>query len=100
MTRDVKRFHELLDHLTPMRRSGSPDTEITSVCYDSRQALPGSLFVALRGGYADGHRFLNDARSRGAVAALVESWTPEAEQFAASAQVTDTRAALAQVAAR
>jgi UDP-N-acetylmuramoyl-L-alanyl-D-glutamate--2,6-diaminopimelate ligase len=39
---------------------------------DSRAARPGSLFVAVRGSQSDGHRFVADALSRGAVAAVVE----------------------------
>lgn len=39
---------------------------------DSRQAFPGSLFVARPGVQADGHDFVADAFQRGAVAALVE----------------------------
>jgi len=45
---------------------------VTSVVTDSREAVQGSLFVALRGERADGHDFVLEAFSRGAVAALVE----------------------------
>jgi len=100
MMGDAPRFRELIQDLAPSRVHGSPEVTITSVCYDSRQARPGSLFVALRGGYTDGHQHLNDARTRGATAALVETSVPEVMLFDAAAQVDDTRAALAQVAAR
>ncbi len=39
---------------------------------DSRQAEPGALFVALKGERSDGHEYVGDAFSRGAVAAIVE----------------------------
>jgi UDP-N-acetylmuramoyl-L-alanyl-D-glutamate--2,6-diaminopimelate ligase len=100
MTNDARPFDALLVDLAIERRSGAPGLEISTVCYDSREAVPGSLFVALRGGYTDGHTHLDDARVRGAVAALVEHWSPEVDQFEAAAQVADTRAALAHVAAR
>lgn len=45
--------------------------EFTDVAIDSRQAGPGSLFVALRGEKQDGHDFVADAFRRGAIAALV-----------------------------
>lgn len=38
---------------------------------DSREVLPGDLFVALKGEVTDGHNFVQDALSRGAVAAIV-----------------------------
>jgi UDP-N-acetylmuramoyl-tripeptide--D-alanyl-D-alanine ligase len=49
----------------------SPDATVTAVVIDSRQAQPGSLFVALSGSRADGATFAADACRRGAVAALV-----------------------------
>ncbi len=48
------------------------DQPITRTVVDSRQAQPGALFVALKGERADGHTYVADAFSRGAVAALVE----------------------------
>jgi UDP-N-acetylmuramoyl-tripeptide--D-alanyl-D-alanine ligase len=45
---------------------------IPSTVTDSRKAEPGALFVALKGEYADGHDYVADAFSRGAVAAIVE----------------------------
>ena len=35
--------------------------EITGICRDSRRAAPGSVFVAIRGYQADGHRFVPEA---------------------------------------
>ena len=46
-------------------------TAVRRVVIDSREAVPGSLFVALPGERCDGHDFLADAFDRGAVAALV-----------------------------
>ena len=96
----TRTFVELIAGLTVERISGDPSVAISSVCYDSREASLGSMFVALRGGYTDGHRFLDDARQRGAVAALVESWHPSLDGYVAAALVGDTRAALPSVAAR
>ena len=48
----------------------SPDTEINGICYDSRKARPGDLFVAVRGYESDGHRFIPAARAAGCAAVL------------------------------
>jgi len=48
------------------------DQPVSRTVVDSRQAKPGALFVALRGEHADGHDYVADAFSRGAVAAIVE----------------------------
>ncbi len=45
---------------------------ITEAAIDSRQAIPGSLFVALRGERVDGHDFVGEAFQRGASFALIE----------------------------
>jgi UDP-N-acetylmuramoyl-L-alanyl-D-glutamate--2,6-diaminopimelate ligase len=79
--------------------SGDPAVEITSVHYDSREVKPGGLFVALRGGYADGHDFLVDAQARGAIAALVAE-EPDVEGFQCVAVADNTRRALSPLAAR
>ncbi len=49
---------------------------VSSVVIDSRQAAPGSLFVAFAGEKADGHDFLSQCARQGAVAALIERDTP------------------------
>ena len=45
---------------------------LSSVVVDSREAIRGSLFVALAGENTNGHEFISDAFAKGAIAALVE----------------------------
>ena len=45
---------------------------ITDVVIDSRQATRDSMFVALAGGKADGHQYVEQAFNSGAIAALVQ----------------------------
>ncbi len=52
---------------------GDPAQTWQTAALDSRQAGPGCLFVALKGGKADGHDFILDALGRGARTFLVES---------------------------
>ncbi|MGW8248045.1 MAG: UDP-N-acetylmuramoyl-tripeptide--D-alanyl-D-alanine ligase [Acidiferrobacterales bacterium] len=47
------------------------NVEFTSVTTDTRKASPGDLFVALVGPNFDGHEFIAQAKTAGAVAALV-----------------------------
>ena len=63
---------ELHALLPGARRVGDPAVAIERVHSDTRSLLPGDLFVALKGEHFDAHRFLADARARGAVAALAE----------------------------
>lgn len=51
---------------------GSLDREVTDIIYDSRQVVPGSMFVCIPGALVDGHRFAAAAVEAGAGALLVE----------------------------
>ena len=50
---------------------------ITEAAVDSRQVIPGSLFVALAGERTDGHNFVPEAFKRGASAALIQHELPQ-----------------------
>ncbi|HEY7370346.1 MAG TPA: UDP-N-acetylmuramoyl-L-alanyl-D-glutamate--2,6-diaminopimelate ligase [Thermoanaerobaculia bacterium] len=56
--------------------AGSSGTEIRRVLHDSRQAAPGDLFVAIRGGRSDGFAHVSEALSRGVSAVLSEHPAP------------------------
>ena len=47
-------------------------TVITEAVIDSRQVIPGSLFVAIPGEKADGHEYIGEAFRRGASFALIQ----------------------------
>lgn len=49
---------------------GTPGTEITSICSDSRKAVPGSLFIAVKGFDSDGHDYIDAAVAAGATAVV------------------------------
>ena len=72
------------------------DAGFTGVSTDTRTLTRGDLFVALVGPRYDGHGFVNEAASKGAVGALV-SRTLVASM--ATLQVADTRLGLGQLAA-
>jgi UDP-N-acetylmuramoyl-tripeptide--D-alanyl-D-alanine ligase len=90
-----------------------PGTPLRATVIDSREVIPGTLFVALKGEQVDGHEFLSQAFERGARAALVERdrlgpWPvvdlrrPLPAEFVlperCCLRVTDVRAALQQIA--
>ena len=56
---------------------GSDVTVTAAPVFDSSQATPGSIFLALKGEKADGHKYVADAFSRGAVLAFVTAASPE-----------------------
>ena len=52
--------------------TGNRETEITSVCSDSRKAAAGAMFIAVRGFAGDGHTFIGKALLSGASAIVYE----------------------------
>jgi UDP-N-acetylmuramoyl-L-alanyl-D-glutamate--2,6-diaminopimelate ligase len=60
---------------------GDVSREVTLVCNDSRKAVPGSLFVAVKGFASDGHDYIATAVEKGACAVVFE------DQEAAEAQI-------------
>ncbi len=90
-------LEQLIRELADPIVTGSLDRRITSLCYDSREAGPGSLFVAIRGNVVDGHNFIEQAIDRGAIAIVAEM--PASIQRATHIQVPDSRDALARLAA-
>ncbi|SDJ90119.1 UDP-N-acetylmuramoyl-tripeptide--D-alanyl-D-alanine ligase [Billgrantia gudaonensis] len=67
------------------------DRRLADIVTDSRQPVPGALFVALRGERFDGHDFIAQAREAGAAAALVEQVVDDPLP---QLRVPDTRLAL------
>ena len=61
---------DALEALTNFRPIAT--TVITEAVIDSRQVIPGSLFVAIPGEKADGHDFIEEAFRRGASFALIQ----------------------------
>jgi UDP-N-acetylmuramoyl-L-alanyl-D-glutamate--2,6-diaminopimelate ligase len=76
---------------------GLADPEISSLCHDSREAGPGSLFFALPGAKSDGAEFVAQAVERGAAAAVVQR-APD-QSTCPLIVVENARAAMADVAA-
>ncbi|HPH95571.1 MAG TPA: UDP-N-acetylmuramoyl-tripeptide--D-alanyl-D-alanine ligase [Anaerolineaceae bacterium] len=62
---------DLIEALTGVRPDGT-DLVLTEACIDSRQAIPGSLFVAMKGERVDGHDYVTEAFRRGASVAIIE----------------------------
>jgi len=77
---------------------GCANLRVSTVTTDSRQCLPGTLFVAISGTHMDGHEFAADAVARGATALLVTRPLPEVT--VPQCIVPDTRLAFASLCAQ
>jgi UDP-N-acetylmuramoyl-L-alanyl-D-glutamate--2,6-diaminopimelate ligase len=72
--------------------------EITALEYDSRKIGTGSLFFALPGLHADGHKFIDDAIKRGAKAVIHQNEIGEYREGILYIRVKDTRIAMSPIA--
>jgi UDP-N-acetylmuramoyl-L-alanyl-D-glutamate--2,6-diaminopimelate ligase len=66
------KLETLVQAINTIGVSGPVDREVKAICYDSRRAAEGSLFVALPGEKADGSQFVDAAIDKGAVAVVSE----------------------------
>ncbi len=65
-------LNKLIKDIEILECTADADTDIKGICYDSRLAKPGFLFVAVRGFETDGHRYIPKAAELGACAVVCE----------------------------
>ncbi len=75
--------------------AGKEDILVEGICCDSREAVPGGMFVAIRGYAADGHRYIGNALEKGSAVIVCESDEGLADCPATVIKSPDTREALA-----
>lgn len=96
----MKSLEHIIDGVDIIRVRGDREAMVSQITADSRVVAGGALFVAVRGGSADGHAFIGKALSQGASVIVAE--TEETEDLPGQAvwvQVKDSRKALARIAA-
>ncbi len=89
-------LEDLLKNIDILEKTCDANPLITGLAYHSERVQRGHLFVCIKGFKTDGHRFLEQAKEKGAAAAIVEEIHPlmELPQY----QVSDSRSALAALA--
>ena len=92
------RLKDVINALEVITFTGDPETDITSVEYDSRACGPGSLFAAVRGLVSDGRDFAPQAVAAGASAVLTEA-PLDKDPGVAVVQTADVRSGMALAAA-
>ncbi len=81
-------------------RRGAAGTIAKNVCTDSRKALAGDLFFAIKGEHFDGHDYLNEVAAKGIAAVVIaRNKIPSKPPDCAVLAVAEVRAALGNFAA-
>lgn len=78
--------------------SGPTDIGVVEVCFDSRKAREGSLFIAVKGTQSDGHDFIEQVVEKGAIAIVCEKFPAVKRDGVTYVRVSDSSKALAQIA--
>ncbi|MCS7074849.1 MAG: Mur ligase family protein, partial [Bacteroidia bacterium] len=91
----MKRLNDLLYKIPLQARIGPTELWIADFFYDSREVIPESLFVAVRGYQNDGHQYITQAIEAGAIAILCETIPPNANPEICWIVVSDSALALA-----
>lgn len=68
----MKLLQDILYKVEMLECAGSTHIAIPQICFDSRNVAKDSLFVAVRGTQVDGHKFIEQAIEKGAIAILAE----------------------------
>ncbi len=90
----MKSLSELLPSAGVLQVTGKQDVPVTGLAFSSREVIPGSVFVAVKGSRADGHEFIPEAVSRGAVAVVGEKMPQAFPGDITFVAVTDSARAL------
>ncbi len=94
------KLEDLLTDLKFTCVSGTVDTEVSAVVYDSRKVMEGCLFLCIQGAKFDGHDFAADAAAAGAKALVVSRQVELPEGCGVTViRVDDTRYAMAFISA-
>lgn len=88
-----------IEELSILEQLGSVDREISSICFDSRQAAPSCLFVAQKGSRSDGHDYIPEVVAKGASVVVCENLPSEISPEVAYIRTDNSNLALGLISA-
>ncbi len=94
----MKQLQDILYRSGVIEAKGLLDRPISEVASDSRMVVSNSLFVAVKGTQVDGHRFIESAIEKGAVAIVCEVLPPSLQKDISYIRVGNAALALGHIA--
>ena len=95
----MKNLKDILYGVSLKQVTGSTHVNVSSICFDSRKAKEGVLFVAIKGTASDGHQFIDQAINQGATAILCETFPSKFQDNVSYLLVENSAKALGVIAA-
>ncbi len=90
----MKLLKDILYKVSLIEVVGSTNVAINAIQFDSRKIGKDNLFVAVRGTVSDGHKYIDDTITAGAIAVLCEEIPVSINEKITYVKVKDTSAAL------
>ena len=94
----MKLLKDILYKVSLIEVVGSTNVAINAIQFDSRKIGKDNLFVAVRGTVSDGHKYIDNTITAGAIAVLCEEFPASINEKITYIKVKDTSAALGIVA--
>ena len=88
------KLKDILSNCALRNITGSDNTDITGIAFDSRAVGQGMMFVAVRGTTVDGHNYIGKAVENGAVAIVCETLPTELDSKVTYIEVKNSAVAL------
>lgn len=88
----------LLNRIPVLETVGEIRREVSEIFFDSRKAVAGSLYAALRGTVSDGHDYISSAIEKGAEVIVCEEIPAEKKENVTYIKVKDSSKTLGQIA--
>ncbi|MDD2622680.1 MAG: UDP-N-acetylmuramoyl-L-alanyl-D-glutamate--2,6-diaminopimelate ligase [Bacteroidales bacterium] len=95
----MKTCKELIDRIPIKQIIGNVEIPIHAVCFDSREVLANTLFVAQKGNTVDGHDYIDKAIAKGACCIVLENLPAQIKDGITYIQVENASFALGWIAA-
>lgn len=93
------KLKDLLNKVKVIELTGTAETEISAIHFDSREIKTGSLFIAQKGTQVDGHNYIEKAISLGASAVLCEKMPETLHDNISYIRVENSSEAMGKIAA-
>lgn len=94
----MKELQDILYKVPILEVKGNLTIEVRDFFFDSREVVPGSVFVAVRGTQVDGHNYISSAIENGADAIICEEFPEEIRADIVYVLVKDSAVSLSYIA--
>ena len=92
------KLKDLLKNIDVIEIKGNENIDVTGILTDSRKAIPGSAFIALKGVQVDGHQYINNALDLGAKVVIYQEKIDTSKEDVTYVKVKDSADAAGKVA--